>query len=1413
MSSTNWDQGAIPQSDLQKREGEELLGRDGLVGVDELTRGTTAVDGYIQQRTTIDLLEYGYGQIEISLSKINIELDGVSQRKEEKKTLLVVADEARLLETDRSARENSDILHIGGYDNKGLFELKGLLESGGYSNIELSVDTQLEADCIKKANASELIKTLSNWQIGGVGRNIALVGQNSDAPDILAIFGDVGPEEASEQGGQGAAISNRDLGRITLGGKAEELTQTAIQLISKWKDEIIANDLEKIFGQYAEAEETHRRLNELTEGRTTPQIYWATFQDQGIFGCFDAEGEKIYINETIKSNKHLALATALEEIGHWLDGGQDALGDEGLKFAQTIESYEGIPVDVGRNPAINDHARLLIRGNTSTEVELGSYADYSQWNSLGTKEDQKIAIKKQDVLSTLLDYESYEWANSEKYELVRNSFYSENGNAIEAGDNVLINIDKNFNGWLSVEFAVKNKTNNDVSVLTRYYYVEPMRDYILDESILTKGYREGASIEDLKSDDPDIVIEKKDGKFVIGRTKATNMGSVSKFEFRVMYQGTELASRKIFLLPVAYEYGIDINIPRIRTFNEQALTGTTIITGTEGDDQESASSVYTGLHSIVGTGGNDAIFGLGGNDVIYGRSGDDIIDGGYGYDLIYGEAGGDTIEGGENFDYIFAGDGSDQVSDLGGGAVIHLGEGDDAVTLTNSTGWTNSYIYGEEGNDTFNLIDSNYEADVWGGTGSDTYNIVWNKYTHIMLHEEGDTEIDTTSINVDYEESGGVQGQPFYLYLWPGKGDINLDIDTTGGYYSNITIMGRSSSELGNSINGTIKWERGDIKDQILDWRYYNSIEGFVREVYDYAKGESKRLITKNSDERYEGYIHDLTIDINPSMYGGSQSSIELVGTRNDDQIRINAAEETLLDGYSSTSLDNAYNNYSILIDAGSGDDKIEINEDTLDIIKFKAEVYGGKGSDAIVGTRGNDIVYGEEDNDTIYTGKGGNDKIFGGSGNDHIIIEIDRNRGNRLIEIDGGLGDIVEIRDNSREYTFSRSEIVSGGEQQYVHWLVAKDYSLIIKIENPETGIKFEDSNAAISIEDLLLSQEIVVENQNMNFMEYLRQDNIVVGTEQNDILFAGAGEDNLKGLKGQDTLSGDEGDDLIQGGSGADIIFGGAGNDTIEGGLGRDKLFGMEGNDKLYAYGFKEVISGGVGDDYYSVRNDADYETYNTQLIVDESGNEVYDLNAIAGNTNYTFIDKAGNDEYNVTIKPIGMSRVGYNSSNISIYDVGGDPLADINNLNIDIDGLNWSSLSIGADNTSLWNYGADRGISRYVGTVNVTNTNAFVVNNRWSSSEQLYGYDRENAFKICAKDTETTDISLKADNESSFIDISLEDTVSNIAYIRTGDRADVVQMDIKGRRASNAYNYTSIYTGSGDDDVNISFGRRRR
>ncbi|HEX2529041.1 MAG TPA: calcium-binding protein [Geminicoccus sp.] len=99
-----------------------------------------------------------------------------------------------------------------------------------------------------------------------------------------------------------------------------------------------------------------------------------------------------------------------------------------------------------------------------------------------------------------------------------------------------------------------------------------------------------------------------------------------------------------------------------------------------------------------------------------------------------------------------------------------------------------------------------------------------------------------------------------------------------------------------------------------------------------------------------------------------------------------------------------------------------------------------------------------------------------------------------------------------------------------------------------------------------------------------------VLIGTDRDDVIKGGAGNDMIDGRDGNDDLDGEDGDDIVLGGKGNDLVKGGAGNDLVDGqdgddivdgGTGEDTVIGGSGNDLVNGGGGDDVVDGGSGTD----------------------------------------------------------------------------------------------------------------------------------------------------------------------------------------------------------------------------------------
>ncbi len=98
------------------------------------------------------------------------------------------------------------------------------------------------------------------------------------------------------------------------------------------------------------------------------------------------------------------------------------------------------------------------------------------------------------------------------------------------------------------------------------------------------------------------------------------------------------------------------------------------------------------------------------------------------------------------------------------------------------------------------------------------------------------------------------------------------------------------------------------------------------------------------------------------------------------------------------------------------------------------------------------------------------------------------------------------------------------------------------------------------------------------------------IVGTEGNDLIFAGGGSDYVDGKGGADCIVGGDGSDYLLGGAGNDVLLGQAGSDALVGGIGNDKLFGGTESDSLKGEDGDDTLDGQAGSDAANGGNNTD-------------------------------------------------------------------------------------------------------------------------------------------------------------------------------------------------------------------------------
>ncbi len=154
-------------------------------------------------------------------------------------------------------------------------------------------------------------------------------------------------------------------------------------------------------------------------------------------------------------------------------------------------------------------------------------------------------------------------------------------------------------------------------------------------------------------------------------------------------------------------------------------------------------------------------------------------------------------------------------------------------------------------------------------------------------------------------------------------------------------------------------------------------------------------------------------------------------------------------------------------------------------------------------------------------------------------------------------------------------------------------------------------------------------VGNAANNILNGTDGDDIGAGNNGSDQLYGNDGADTLSGGGGADTLDGGDGDDVLNGGGAADQILGGAGNDTMNGDVGGDTLDGGLGDDTIDGGANRDFINGGAGNDVINHTSDsggrdfvdggADTDTYQLNGVAEAEVFRIYTRaawDAVAGN-----------------------------------------------------------------------------------------------------------------------------------------------------------------------------------------------------
>jgi len=702
-------------------------------------------------------------------------------------------------------------------------------------------------------------------------------------------------------------------------------------------------------------------------------------------------------------------------------------------------------------------------------------------------------------------------------------------------------------------------------------------------------------------------------------------------------------------------------------------------------------------------GGNDTINIKGGSIVVYTDSGNNIVnvtDGsGHTVKVAADEAASNKINGIETLtvngaDIVDAilGSGKDVIvlSNTNGkkanGALSQIRAGVWGDTFTVNNGAKNYQLYGDAGDDTFNITGGD-NIIFWGGAANDTYNVTGGTNHKLRGGDSADTYnisvagVDmqlgygNDTVNVTAGDSQRIKANLGIntINLKAGNGHvITPDIDQTASKKAGKDVgYGVDKVYITGTVNG-VTANLGDGKDVVEvstgmghlinteGWGDTITVSGSVEYSYFYAGDGDDTINIQKGDTNYffgEGGNDIITIsggDYNTVETGDGDNSIYVTGAADsyniyaeagDDELVVSAAitnsKINLVAGNNKITLaaDNVSNNNTFT--TGDGNDTVICNGG-LDGNEY--HLGSGKDSLTIAGTA-DGTFYTESGSDTITINTTGGPDVYTGYGADTInIVKVKNCYVN------------AEVGNDKFVITDVKDSVLIGGIGSDTFEGDSISNSTIYGDLITGTSTVSDDTITIASVSDTKIYAGSGADTITLGVKNKTRS------YGSNDTIYGEAGKDtiNVYHLNNVTTYGGDDDDEIYYVGCKDQKIYGNAGADTI---LIRVDVYEYQDTSthSTYLKNEEPKVSGGAGDDSI-------YLTDITQaLVFGGSGDDVISVSNNIWSSqglavNSQFYGGLGNDKFTVTLEDsartdklclIGGS--GNNTYNVSLLGSG--------------------------------------------------------------------------------------------------------------------------------------------------------------
>jgi len=384
-----------------------------------------------------------------------------------------------------------------------------------------------------------------------------------------------------------------------------------------------------------------------------------------------------------------------------------------------------------------------------------------------------------------------------------------------------------------------------------------------------------------------------------------------------------------------------------------------------------------------------------------------------------------------------------------------------------------------------------------------------------------------------------------------------------------------------------------------------------------------------------------LSVDVAAIVDGGDGNDVIHASDRGDNVIG-GAGDDTIHGGKLDDWLVGGDGND--IIDAGRKDTAVGGEGNFLSGGVGNDILTGREGSDWLDGGSGTDILTGNAGDDILVGATGDGDRLSGGSGDDQYLVRV------------GDGADIAEDQADDAPTAAATTNVVTKRVSNIAAGLIARNASFWAggDTDAVKAGKLIGGEDAVVFGHGITLDQMKMVRSDNDLILQILEQDpaapgatrvsstqitltdwftdplkrvewirfadgnevrigdftsfvigqdgtdDVLIGTQGNDFVWGGSGDDRLyllggddigNGGSGNDSVEGDRGSDIVIGGSGADRLMAGKDADVVTGDAGDDYIYGDDGNDLISGGRGNDTLYGGGGDDIFKFsRGDGD-------------------------------------------------------------------------------------------------------------------------------------------------------------------------------------------------------------------------------